>query len=262
MSRWFRFYGEALNDPKVQGLSGDLFKTWINLLCIASQHDGQLPANSELAYLLRRRSDFVDRDVNYLIKRGLIDEVNGHLEPHKWSDRQYKSDTSNERVKRHRDAKCNVTKTVTETPPDNRVQNTDTEKKESSLRSPARKRAARGSLIPEDWALSEDDRVVARSFNWTEAKIDLEAARFKDHSKANGRLHKDISAAWRNWVRSPFQQTNGSGPRPGSKEDTRERTVNALDKLRRYVRSNPDDDEAGGRSSGPPIGLLPFVKSS
>ena len=129
-----------------------------------------------------------------------------------------------------------------------------------SLRSPARKRAVRGTPLPDDWALSETDRAFAHSVGWSEAKTELESERFRDHSRSHGRLHKDISAAWRNWVRSPFQQQNG--PRAGSKEDTRERTVNALDKLRRYVRSHADDDRASGEAGGSVVGLLPFAKPS
>jgi len=34
---WFRFYNDALDNPKVQLLPSDLFKTWVNLLCIASR---------------------------------------------------------------------------------------------------------------------------------------------------------------------------------------------------------------------------------
>lgn len=106
MSRWFRFYGEALNDPKVQNLPADLFKMWVNLLCIASQHDGQLPVIHELTYLLRRRCDRVERDLNELVNRGLIDLVDEHFEPHKWSERQYISDTSSSRVKKYRERRA------------------------------------------------------------------------------------------------------------------------------------------------------------
>jgi len=31
--RWFRFYAESVNDPKVQRLPAHLFKTWVNILC-------------------------------------------------------------------------------------------------------------------------------------------------------------------------------------------------------------------------------------
>ena len=31
---WFRFYHGALHDPKVQSLRPELFKFWVNLLCL------------------------------------------------------------------------------------------------------------------------------------------------------------------------------------------------------------------------------------
>jgi hypothetical protein len=41
--KWLRLYSDVGSDPKVQRLPGDKFKAWINLLCVASQHDGILP---------------------------------------------------------------------------------------------------------------------------------------------------------------------------------------------------------------------------
>jgi uncharacterized protein YdaU (DUF1376 family) len=137
---------------------------------------------------------------------------------------------------------------------------------EGSLRSPARKRAVRSMPLADDWALSDSDREFARSAGWLEAKISTEADRFKDHSRARGRTHKDVSAAWRNWVRSPFQQQpgppngNGNSPRHGSKEDTRERTVRALDKLTDYLDFEGNDEGGSGEPRKTPVGLLSFVK--
>jgi hypothetical protein len=45
--RWLRLYCEVVADPKVQRLPGDKFKRWINLLCVAGQHDGILPPMAE-----------------------------------------------------------------------------------------------------------------------------------------------------------------------------------------------------------------------
>ena len=47
---WFRFYAEALNDPKVQRLDGETFKGWVNLLCLAKAHDGTLPDIPDIAF--------------------------------------------------------------------------------------------------------------------------------------------------------------------------------------------------------------------
>ena len=53
MSRWFRFYDGALNDAKVQRLPAPLFKAWVNLLCLASMHDGVLPPVADISFSLR-----------------------------------------------------------------------------------------------------------------------------------------------------------------------------------------------------------------
>lgn len=117
--RWFRFYDEALDNPKVQKLSGDDFKSWVNLLCLASRNLGKLPCVEDIGFALR-----IDRNgaltlVERLLNGGLIDKRSGgpdgwHYAPHGWDERQYKSDTSTERVKRFRQR----SETVTETPPD------------------------------------------------------------------------------------------------------------------------------------------------
>ena len=119
MSRWFRFHTEALNDPKVQKLDGDTFKGWVNILCLAAQNDGKLPPIEDVAFALRETENGARTLIERLANGGLIDKLNGGRDgvsyaPHGWSKRQYKSDTSTDRVKRFRQR----SKTVTETPPD------------------------------------------------------------------------------------------------------------------------------------------------
>jgi predicted transcriptional regulator len=125
MIRWFRFYDDALNSPKVQRLDGETFKVWVNLLCLASQNGGKLPHVDDIAFSLRMTQDAALTVVERLLNGGLIDKASGGANgytyaPHNWSERQYKSDTSTDRVKRFRKR----SKTVTETAPDT---DTDTE---------------------------------------------------------------------------------------------------------------------------------------
>jgi hypothetical protein len=104
--RWFRFYDEALNDPKVQCLAGDLFKTWVNLLCLASKHSGVLPATPEIAYCLRMTPDAASAALKELAQAVLLDcDDDGQWRPHNWNGRQTKSDNSTGRVQKHRKAK-------------------------------------------------------------------------------------------------------------------------------------------------------------
>jgi hypothetical protein len=106
--QWFRLYAEVLNDPKVQFLPPDLFKHWVNILCIASKNDGVLPEIQDIAFALRETLDGAVTVIERLLNGGLIDKLNGgnngwHYAPHGWNKRQYKSDTSTERVKRFRE---------------------------------------------------------------------------------------------------------------------------------------------------------------
>jgi hypothetical protein len=123
MSRWFRFYDDAVNDPKLLRLSDSMFRAWVTLLCLASKHDGSLPKTADIALVLRMKAAKVAEWLTVLTAGGLLDcNADGTFTPHNWNARQFKSDVSNERVKRYRERKCNVTSGVTVTPPE-----TDTE---------------------------------------------------------------------------------------------------------------------------------------
>lgn len=125
--RWFRFYSEVLHDPKVQKLTPELFKVWVNVLCLASEHDGILPSLDDVAFALRADIQSVSSAFHALEKAGLLDNKSGRYSPHNWKKRQFKSDTSTERVKRFRNGR----KDVTETAPEQIQSRADTETEES-----------------------------------------------------------------------------------------------------------------------------------
>jgi hypothetical protein len=109
-NHWFRFYVEVLDDPKVQRLSGEVFKTWVNLLCFAATSNGVLPDNESIAFRLRLPIRVVEKRIELLIREGLLDalvdedgDASPRLEPHNWRERQFISDTSLERVRKYRD---------------------------------------------------------------------------------------------------------------------------------------------------------------
>jgi hypothetical protein len=142
MSRWFRFYADTLRNPKVMRLSDKDYRLWSRLLAVACENDGKLPPLDDLKLLLSMRYDHLNEGLNRLISGGLIDALATGYEPHNWSKFQYKSDTSNERVAKHR-AKRNVTVT----PPD-----TDTEQSiDTSVSIPPISPAKRGQsfALPE-----------------------------------------------------------------------------------------------------------------
>jgi hypothetical protein len=121
VSRWFRLYADAMRNPKVLRLTDRQFRLWVQLLSVASENDGHIPCAADLRLTLGVRLDHLQGGLNDLIKGGLIDASGDGYEPHNWSKFQYKSDTSRERVAKHRAAR-----NVTVTPPDT---DTETERK-------------------------------------------------------------------------------------------------------------------------------------
>lgn len=102
MSRWFRYYTESLNDPKVQLLPGDLFKSWVNLLCLCSSQNGKPFDCASVAFALRVSDQKAQGIINELLDRALLDDTDNGLVPHNWAQRQYVSDSSADRVARYR----------------------------------------------------------------------------------------------------------------------------------------------------------------
>lgn len=100
--RWFRFYDDTINDPKTLKLSDKTYRIWVGLLCAASKNDGVLPPFEDLAILLRIKSDKLQPELEKLIEAKLLDHTDVGISPHNWNKRQYISDSSVERVKRHR----------------------------------------------------------------------------------------------------------------------------------------------------------------
>jgi hypothetical protein len=92
MSRWFRFYSGVVDDPKAQMLSPEMFKHWVNVLCIAAQNDGELPAISATAFTLRISEPKAAGILARLHGAGLLDKTVESFKPHNWDARQYKTD--------------------------------------------------------------------------------------------------------------------------------------------------------------------------
>jgi hypothetical protein len=142
---WFRFYSDAINDPKVQKLPAELFKTWVNLLCVARQHDGVLPEIEELAFILRTSAAKLALQVEVLTKdHGLFDKTESGLEPHNWAVRQHESDVSTKRVQAFRKRQAKRDETVSVTPPEQSRTETETETDAESTNADAYK----GRFIP------------------------------------------------------------------------------------------------------------------
>lgn len=111
--RWWRAYSRARHDPKLLKLSDKQFRWWFNLVCVAADNDGILPDHADLAVEFRVSGATLTKALDELIASGLFDHDETGIRPHNWNGLQYKSDVSNERVKRYRERHRNVTDTVT-----------------------------------------------------------------------------------------------------------------------------------------------------
>lgn len=130
-TQWFRLYAEALDDPKVQRLPPHLFKTWVNLMALACKRGGVF-GRDEVAFALRMSDHDAASQIDELIGLGLLDiQADGKIEPHNWETRQFVSDTSTYRVRKHRERKkeraCNGGETFHVAAPETETE-TETEK--------------------------------------------------------------------------------------------------------------------------------------
>lgn len=218
MAQWFRLYESMLDDPKVQRLPDGLFKAWVNMLCLACRNDGWLPPKEDIAFALRKSERDIERIITDLDTAGLLDWNTEHdrYRPHNWDTRQYKSDVSNERVKRHRERQRNVTSNGNETPSESETDtetDTEEEKGESAqARSPTPKPNAeepttddakpkRGHRLPDDWQASPALDDFARDLGLNPPDV---WPKFIDHWRAAAGANArklDWDAAARNWCR-------------------------------------------------------------
>ncbi len=148
MSRWFRYYDNAMHDPKLLRLSDATFRAWMTLLCFASKNNGILPSAADIAVELRCKPALVASWITELAGAALLDKTGDGYMPHNWNERQYKSDSSAERMKRHRDRKSDVTnkKSDVTVTVQNRTE-TDTETEQSQKDAEAK---ASGAGAPRD----------------------------------------------------------------------------------------------------------------
>lgn len=108
---WFRLYAEFATDPKVQMLSESDQRRFIMVLCLRCRNGDVTLLDTEVAFQLRVSEDEWASTKDTLVSKNLIDDDN---KPVAWEKRQFSSDSSSERVARHRAKKktisnCDVT---------------------------------------------------------------------------------------------------------------------------------------------------------
>jgi hypothetical protein len=97
-------------------MPAELFKAWINLLCLAKENDGLLPSIGDIAFRLRITEAAANSLVEELANRELLDSDGETLKPHNWDGRQFLSDddpTAAIRARRYRNKTREITDGVT-----------------------------------------------------------------------------------------------------------------------------------------------------
>ena len=106
--KWFRLYHELIEDQKIGTLTDAEFRTWIELLCLASIHrDGGDTGMTvtETEWKLRRN---VSETVKELLQRKLVTLHKNSkgvetIHVKNWNKWQYQSDSSTDRVRKYRE---------------------------------------------------------------------------------------------------------------------------------------------------------------
>ncbi len=100
---WLRLWVGITNSRKIQSLPDNLFRWWINLLCLSKEHNGLLPVASDIAWELRTSEVKVNQAISALMERGLVDAVEFGFAMHDWNEWQFTSDVSTERTRRFKE---------------------------------------------------------------------------------------------------------------------------------------------------------------
>jgi len=149
---WFRLYSEFAHDPKIQMLSEAMQRRYVMLLCLRCSETLETLHETEIAFQLRLSEKDLEETKLLFISKKFIDRQWNLLN---WDKRQFVSDSSTERVARHRQKKkqeSNADETLQERP-SNAIDtdtdtDTDTDKKQNKRKL--------GSRLAQDWILPDD----------------------------------------------------------------------------------------------------------
>jgi len=109
---WFRVHADGpssiTRNRKLQTLPPPLFKWLVNFWAFACRNDGCLPPVEDIAWEFRVSVPSVSKVVQELVTKGFLEQVDGVFVIHDWSDHQFETDHSTERVRKFRERKRNA----------------------------------------------------------------------------------------------------------------------------------------------------------
>jgi hypothetical protein len=158
---WIRLYREALHDPKIVTLGDRQHRAWHNALLIADD-TGKLPSMRDIAVHMRVTVTEAEQLICDLVEAELIDaemQKGGGFayRMHSWEKRQYVSDSSTERVRKHRARKQRATAVKRFSNGDVAPPDTDAESETDTELPPTK--SENTSLPPEQEAARESGKV-------------------------------------------------------------------------------------------------------
>ena len=225
---WFRMYAEFAHDPKVQMLPEVMQRRYVMLMCMRCSNALVTLQADEIAFHLRIDAAQLEETKALFLAKGFINEA---WELLNWEKRQFSSDTSAQRVAKHRAAKKAAEEAVRNghvTLPQQKSNaldtdtDTDTEEKRRAEATSKAEAKATASRLPADWSASADDIEFCKAERPDLVPVQTEQ-RFRDYWIAQpgvkGRK-ADWPATWRNWVRNERAPHGAAAGRPAKFDPT------------------------------------------
>lgn len=221
---WFRLYTEIVNDPKVARLNDKQFRFWINILCLSRQNAGLLRYESFAGYAwsLRIKESAFSKGLQELMDAGLVDMTgDGEYTPHGWAGRQFESDNSTERVKRHRKQVGNVSETLSATPPEEEADTEHIQITEAEGKTTTSAPHGNGSFIMQaNWQPSPESRgrIAAR---FPALDLDYALREFRHYWTTERASKTKLQTGWELAFEGDAERKNKHVPPPAPQEPTR-----------------------------------------
>lgn len=265
---WFRLYHEWDSDPKVQSMPEHMQRRLVMLFC--SKCKGETLQDSERAFHWRISDSELAATKALFMEKGFID---GDWNLINWNRRQFLSDSSTERVRKHRQAmKQDETLHETDvkqgvTPPDTET-DTETEQKQRKTKATAGAKAPLFVLPAwidrKAWDGYEEMRRKKRCA-LTESARELCVRKLDSLKRAGHDPTAVLNQSTMNGWQGLFEVKNGgmNASKPSKTEQIRESSLNALAILERMdsAENCGFDDGQTGRTDrrllegthGPPV---------
>lgn len=225
--RWFRFYSEFVDDPKIAMMSDSDQLLWVKALCLASENSERgfiTLTDEEICWKLRVTLETWRHAIDKFRAKGMIEHCSGGYKIINWDKRQFESDSSAKRVAKHRSKSrtkkaiqatkraCNVTVTPpdtdTYTDPEDLVtsKNNDRDRtdKNDRLRDrdcSARKKKGKGESANEIYASLANLEVFENFWKWIAGEYAKVSDPKTGRKPALG-SKAEAAKAWRDYIES------------------------------------------------------------